>query len=107
MRSFLSPGHYYGSYCLILRSRKLSKYRGTVRLLKCYGLSLKEMLFFGDWRNDIPILKRAGFPVVMRNADQEVARYAEAVTLFSNEEEGVEKFLQGFFSLPAEEEKKS
>ncbi len=31
------------------------KYRGTVRLLEKYSLATRQLLFFGDWRNDIPM----------------------------------------------------
>lgn len=96
---FLSPHPIQESFYLVFRSRHLSKFRGSSRLLAEYGLTIDEMLFFGDWRNDIPLLKRVGFPVVMRNAGSDVAAYARAMTLFSNEEMGVERFLMSFFEL--------
>lgn len=96
---FLSPQPIQESFYLVFRSRCLSKFRGSSRLLAEYGLTIDEMLFFGDWRNDIPLLKRVGFPVVMRNAESDVAAYARAMTLFSNEEMGVERFLINFFDL--------
>lgn len=96
---FLSPQPIHESFYLVFRSRSLSKFRGSSRLLAEYGLTIDEMLFFGDWRNDIPLLKRVGFPVVMRNAESDVAAYARAMTLFSNEEMGVERFLMSFFDL--------
>jgi hydroxymethylpyrimidine pyrophosphatase-like HAD family hydrolase len=99
LRCFLSPLQFHGVYYLVLLSPYLSKCRGTRRLLAAYGLDLPDLLFFGDWRNDIPLLKRAGFPVVMRNAGPRVARCARAVTMYSNEELGVERFLNAYFAL--------
>ena len=99
VHSLLAKERFYGSYNLVVCKKVLSKCRGAERLLKHYGFELKDMLFFGDWRNDIPLLKRAAFPVAMRNAGEAVARHARAVTLFSNEEAGVERFLIRFFDL--------
>jgi len=96
---YLSPVMYFDRYYLTIRSLNISKYRGSVRLLSHFNISTDEMLFLGDWRNDIPMLKRVGFPVAMRNAEQDVARYAKAVTLKTNEEDGVAHFLNGFFNL--------
>ena len=96
---YLSHVMYFGRYYLTIRSFNISKYRGTVRLLNYFNISTDEMLFLGDWRNDIPMLKRVGFPVAMRNAEQDVAGYAKAVTLKTNEEDGVAHFLNGFFNL--------
>ena len=96
---FLTPIKYLDRYYLTFRSPRTGKYRGAAKLLSYYGYGLEDMLFIGDWRNDIPILKRVGFPVVMRNAEKKVAQYARAMTLYTNEEEGVSRFLEGFFSL--------
>jgi len=96
---YLSPIAYYDRYYLTIRSINISKFRGTVRLLKHFNISTDEMLFLGDWRNDIPMFKRVGFPVAMRNAEKDVAEYAKAVTLRTNEEDGVAHFLSGFFNL--------
>ena len=96
---FLTPVKYLERYYLTFRSPKTGKYKGAARLLAYYGYGLEDMLFIGDWRNDIPILKRVGFPVVMRNAEEKVAGYARAMTLYTNEEDGVSRFLEGFFSL--------
>ncbi len=96
---FLSSQPIQESFFLVFRSRRLSKFRGSSRLLAEYGLTIDEMIFFGEWRKDIPLLKMVGFPVVMRNAESDVAAYARAMTLFSNEEMGVERFLISFFNL--------
>ena len=54
----------------------------------------------GDWMNDIPLLQAVGFPVAMRHAPPEVSSCARAVTLFTNDEEGVSQFLESYFVLP-------
>ena len=64
------------------------------------SISLDETMFIGDWLNDIPLLSAVGFAVAMRDAPNEVVAVADAVTLFSNDENGVSLFLRKFFSLP-------
>ncbi|NOY08875.1 MAG: HAD family phosphatase [Spirochaetes bacterium] len=96
---YLVPVMYYNRYILTIRSLNISKFKGTVRLLDHFNLSADEMLFLGDWRNDIPMFKRIGFPVAMRNAEPDVAQYAKAVTMNTNEEDGAARFLSGFFNL--------
>ncbi len=96
---YLSPEMYLDKYYFTLRSVKLGKYRGAEKLLSYYNLTMDEMLFLGDWKNDIPMLKRVGFPVAMRNAEEGVAKYSRAMTLKTNEEDGVAVFLEGFFGL--------
>ena len=96
---YLVPVMYHNCYYLTIRSLNISKFKGTVRLLDRFNLSADEMLFLGDWRNDIPMFKRIGFPVAMRNAGPDVAQYAKAVTMNTNEEDGAARFLSGFFNL--------
>ena len=96
-RSYISLFH--GYFNLLVCSKNLSKSEGAQTLLKHYGLTLQDMLFFGDWKNDITLLKKAGFPVAMKNSVPGVAAHSHSVTLFTNEEKGVEKFLVNFFGL--------
>ncbi|EDP74545.1 HAD-IIIA family hydrolase [Hydrogenivirga sp. 128-5-R1-1] len=46
-----------------------------------HGLSLEEVGFVGDDLVDIPVLKRVGFPVAVRNAPDVVKEHAVYVTL--------------------------
>lgn len=95
----LNPAEHSGEYQLVIYTRERTKHQGAVRLLEEYGLCLQDMLFLGDWKNDIPLLKHAGFPVAMRNADPALGPHACAITLFPNHEEGAAQFLESFFDL--------
>ena len=55
LSTHLPPNYYNGNYHLLLRSKRMIKYRGTVRLLEKYSLATHQLLFSGDWRNDIPM----------------------------------------------------
>ncbi len=57
-----------------------------------------EILVLGDMENDLEMFRRAGFPVAMGNATDEVKRAAQAVTL-SNDDDGfavaIERYVFG------------
>jgi Cof subfamily protein (haloacid dehalogenase superfamily) len=57
-----------------------------------------EILVLGDMENDLEMFRKAGFPVAMGNATDEVKRAAQATTL-SNEEDGfavaIERYVFG------------
>ncbi len=92
---------FHGSYSLFVRSAACTKLSGMRVLLAGLRSSLSETMFIGDWMNDIPLLRAVGFPVAMRHAPPAVSACARAVTLFSNDEEGVSRFLGAYFALGA------
>ena len=49
-------------------------------ILRRHRLSEEEVLFIGDDLVDVPVLKRVGFPVAVRNAPEEVKRHAVYIT---------------------------
>ncbi len=49
-------------------------------ILTKYNLSPEEVAFIGDDLVDIPVLRRVGFPVAVRNAPEEVMKHAVYVT---------------------------
>ena len=56
-------------------------------------VDLKNTIAIGDDYNDVSMFKIAGYSVVMQNANNEVKKYADYITL-SNEENGVAVFLE-------------
>lgn len=74
-------------------SAHFTKREGVIDLLNHYGKTKDDLVFFGDGENDIEILEYAGLGVAMSNATDEVKKYADAVTDFSNEEDGAVKYL--------------
>lgn len=53
-----------------------------------YQIPLQEFAAFGDYANDISMLKKVGWSFAMGNASEEVKRYAKYTTR-SNEDDGV------------------
>lgn len=60
---------------------------------KKYGIEMEEIMVFGDAMNDYDMLKIAGYPVVMENADPRLKQQGYRVTA-SNDENGVMKVLE-------------
>ena len=76
----------------------VSKGTALSMLLDDLGVSPSEAMSFGDGHNDLPMLLLTEVGVAMANAEDEVrakTRYAAP----SNAEDGVARFLDGFFKL--------
>nr|BAL46140.1 hydrolase [Borrelia sp. tAG158M] len=78
-----------------------SKYNAVknVALFECVDIG--DVLAFGDNGNDYEMLKNVGKGIVMKNANEFVRIHLpnNEVTKFSNDEDGVAKFLIDFFNL--------
>ena len=59
-----------------------------------YGFSMENVIAFGDDVNDVEMLKKAGFGVAMKNAVPQAKDGADLVLQWSNEEDGVARFLE-------------
>jgi Cof subfamily protein (haloacid dehalogenase superfamily) len=60
-----------------------------------YGIAREEIMAIGDNHNDITMLERAGIPVVMENAEDELKKMGYHVTS-SNAEDGVAVAIERF-----------
>lgn len=65
-----------------------TKGKGLLALASYLGVSMGQVMAFGDGENDISMLQAAGMGVAMGNAPEEVKAAANLVTL-DNDEEGV------------------
>lgn len=72
-----------------------SKGLAVAELARSYGIKREEILALGDGFNDIPMLEYAGLGIAMANAENEVQKAADYVTL-SNKEDGVAAALDKF-----------
>lgn len=78
-----------------INSAKAGKGTALVELGKILGISRQEIMACGDATNDWDMLKKAGFPVVMDNGDEETKKLAAFVTR-SNEKDGVAYAIEKF-----------
>lgn len=82
--TFLSGGFHN----LEVTGKGIGKGKGLRFLADLLGISVEQTMACGDTPNDIDILKTAGVAVAMGNAEEEVKKIADFITL-SNEESGV------------------
>ena len=59
------------------------------------GFDLNKLTVFGDNFNDLGMFDLANTSVAMANAQEKVKENASVVLEFSNDEDGVAKYLQG------------
>ncbi|MBE5782854.1 MAG: HAD family phosphatase [Clostridiales bacterium] len=57
------------------------------------GITMKQIIAFGDDYNDVGMLKAVGMGVAMENGIEEIKKMADAVTL-SNEADGVAAYIE-------------
>lgn len=65
-----------------------NKGNGLKIMAKHFNIPLVNTIAIGDERNDIPMLQAAGLAIAMENAEEEVKKHSDIVTL-SNDEHGV------------------
>ncbi|AHH10590.1 Cof-type HAD-IIB family hydrolase [Borrelia coriaceae] len=92
---------YSANDLLEITSIDASKYNAikSIALFEC--ISIDDVLAFGDNGNDYEMLKNVGKGILMKNANECVKNNLpnNEFTKFSNEEDGVAKFLIEFFDL--------
>ncbi|WPM05897.1 Cof-type HAD-IIB family hydrolase [Borreliella sinica] len=78
-----------------------NKYNAIRDIAFLENISLCDVLAFGDNNNDYEMLKNLGKGVLMENANEflKVNLVNNEITRFSNNEDGVAKFLIDFFDL--------
>ena len=69
--------------------------KGTTikKLLEYLNISPEETMIFGDGENDIAMLSITSNSIAMANAMENVKKHANHVTEFSNNEDGISKYL--------------
>ena len=81
--------------CFEIVNSKVSKASGIQVLCDQMGITINEVMAFGDSGNDIEMLSSVGIGVAMGNASSEVKSVAKYETL-SNEEDGIVYFVEKY-----------
>lgn len=76
----------------------ISKATGLQHVGKQIGISMDEMMAFGDAENDIEMLTSVGYGIVMGNALESLKQYGKEVT-DTNQRNGIAKSLKKHFDL--------
>lgn len=75
------------------------KATGIQQMLNHFHLSESEILAIGDSDNDLPMLQHAHYAVAMKNAPDRIKEFADEVTDFTCDEDGVFYYLKSKFNL--------
>lgn len=76
----------------MILNKEASKVNGVRLVAEMYGISMEDVVAFGDDYNDIEILKNCGLGVAVRNAYDDVKNYADDICE-SNENDGVAQYI--------------
>ncbi len=82
-------------YYIFINNKFIDKGTAITIFLKAMNIKKEEAICFGDRINDITMFKACGNTVAMKNADEELKKIADYITL-SNEENGVAEFLNKY-----------
>ncbi len=80
-------------YYIFINNKFVDKGTAINEFLKSMNIKKEETICFGDRINDITMFKNCGNTVAMKNADEELKKIADYITL-SNDEDGVADFLK-------------
>ena len=75
-----------------------TKALGNRNLMKLVGGSLEEVIAFGDDHGDMEMLREAGVGVLMKNANPALHEGGLRISEYTNDEDGVAKFLEEYFA---------
>ena len=78
--------------------------KGTAITALCQhlGVSLSEVVAFGDGENDAEMLEAVGLGVAMKNARPKAKESAHEITSYTNDDDGVARHLEVLFELGLE-----
>lgn len=75
------------------------KYKRAIHVLEHFGITSDEAVAIGDAHNDLEMVVNSGLGVAMKNSDDILKQNADIITQYTNEEDGLAKFLEELFEL--------
>ncbi|MGF2383835.1 Cof-type HAD-IIB family hydrolase [Lentilactobacillus otakiensis] len=82
-----------------IATKGVHKSTGLKFLADYYGVLQKDIIAFGDEGNDLTMMEYAGTGVAMKNAIDKIKNSADEVTDFSNDDDGVARYLQDHLDI--------
>ena len=82
-----------GEHFIEFTHKNADKGKALEIIAKHYGIERSQIIAFGDQMNDIPMIKYAGMGVAMKNAPDDVKKYAD-LNAPANDESGVAYVLE-------------
>lgn len=90
---------YFGTNLWRFNKKGGTKAEANRRFAQLMGGSLEDVIAFGDDLGDIEMLQQAGIGVLMKNARKEVHGKVARMSEYTNDEDGVARFLVKHFGL--------
>ena len=76
-----------------------TKALGNQNLISLLGGSLEDVIAFGDDLGDLEMLQQAGIGVLMKNAKPHLHGHCKYISEYTNDEDGVARFLAAHFHI--------
>ncbi len=76
-----------------------TKALGNRNLMELVGGTLEDVIAFGDDHGDMEMLREAGVGVLMKNARPQLHGQTSHISAYTNDEDGVAKFLEEYFNI--------
>ena len=89
-----------GHGCIDLIVKDVHKGNALRQLMDIYDIKAEEIMAFGDARNDLEMLKLAGYGFVMANGTDEMKEAIGRIVPLSNEENGELEMIEEYFNAP-------
>ena len=90
---------YFGGPFCRFTIKGVTKASGNRELVRLLGRELSDVIAFGDDKGDMGMLREAGVGVIMKNAADELKEDGLIVSEYTNDEDGVARFLLKYFDL--------
>lgn len=103
--SLFDWGIYSTHHSVEIVRKNTNKWTTLLKLAKTYGINKNHIIALGDNLNDLEMINKSGFGAAMKNSRDEVRLNAKRVTKYSNEEDGVLKYLEEIFGEYNENER--
>ena len=84
---------YFGGTWKRLNALNASKWNGILKLLQIINGNINDVITFGDDIGDLEMIEKAPVGVLMKNARDEIKKDTIHISKFTNDEDGVAKFL--------------
>ena len=83
-------------YFLEVMPKNTGKGEALMWLAEHLGIPQSETLAFGDAMNDESMIRLAGTSVAMKNGDQTIKNIADYISEYTNDEDGVARFIEKY-----------
>ena len=96
----IKSDYYYGmqtgNILFEFMNPNISKSEGLKTIMTSHGLTMENLLSFGDANNDYEMIRDSGLGVVMANGSEKTKSVADLIT-DDNDHDGIGNFLEGYF----------